>query len=59
MGEKDGKSVGAVSHGLCVENGVMTGLVIAEDTEEIKADAKKAGSKVNNSRSNHFSIGGK
>ena len=36
MGEKDGKGVGGVSHGLCVENGIMTGLAITEDTEEIK-----------------------
>jgi len=34
----------------------MMGLVIAEHTEEIKANAKKAGSKVYNFRSNHFSI---
>jgi len=34
-------------------------LVLAEDTEEIKANAKKAGSKVNNSRSNRHSIGGR
>ncbi len=58
MGEKDGKGVGGVSHGLCVENGIMTCLVIAEDTEEIKANAKKPGSKVCNLRSNHFSTGG-
>ncbi len=37
----------------------MMGLVITEDTEETKANAKKTGSKVYSFRSNHHSVGGK
>lgn len=68
MGEKDGESVRGVSHGLCrecfdevmpeEENGIMTGLAVTEDTEERKANASKPGSKVDNFRTNYFSIEG-
>ena len=68
IGEKDGEGVWGVSHGLCrecfdkvmaeEENGIMMGLAVTEDTEEIKANAEKPVSKVDSFRANYFSLEG-